>query len=119
MSVNKATARHKSFAASEEDVPEDELVPVTFDIIGETFTAKPEVQGIVLMDFLEESVGGGVGSIVAFKAFLKEAMEEEEYKRFNTFLRTAPKNIPVERITEVVAHLVEEYTSRPTKASAQ
>lgn len=119
MSVNKTAARHKSFASSNEDITEEEKAPVTFDIADETFTAKPDIQGIVLMDFLEESTSGGVSSIVAFKSFLKEALEEEEYKRFNTYLRTAPKQIPVETITEIVQFLIEEYTSRPTKASAQ
>lgn len=118
MSVNKA-ARHRSFSASAEEVSEEKLVPVTFELAGETFTAKPEIQGIVLMDFLESSEGGGVSSLLAFKSFLKDSMSEEEYTRLNDHLRNAPTNIPVETIAGVVAYLVEEYTSRPTKASAQ
>lgn len=116
MSAAKNT-RHRSFSASAE-TPVDKLEPVTFDLAGETFAAKPELQGIVLMDFLEASDGGGVSSIVAFKDFLKESMEEEEYTRFNTTLRTAKQNIDIEQIAKIVAFLVEEYTSRPTKASA-
>jgi hypothetical protein len=118
MSVNK-TPRHKSFAASEENTPEEELVPVTFDVAGETFTAKADIQGIVLMDFLEASDSGGVTSLVAFKKFLAEALDEEEYARLDNVFRTAPKTIPVETIAQIVAYLVEEYTSRPTTASAQ
>lgn len=119
MSVNK-NARHRSFSSSEETTEEGKpLENVTFDLAGENFTAKPEVQGIVLMDFLEESDGGGVSSIVAFKTFLKESMEEEEYARLNTHLRTAKENVGIEKIAKVVAYLVEEYTNRPTKASAQ
>lgn len=119
MSVNKSAQRHRSFSAStapEEAAPQE---PVTFDIAGETFEAKPEIQGIVLMDFLEASDSGGVGSVVAFKNFLKDALGDDEYKRFDTHLRTAKENVGVDRIAEVVGHLVEEYTSRPTKASAQ
>lgn len=110
--------RHRSFSASAE-TPANPLEPVTFDLAGETFTAKPELQGIVLMDFLEASDGGGVSSIVAFKNFLKESMDEEEYTRFNDTLRNAKVNIDIEQIAKIVGFLVEEYTSRPTKASAQ
>lgn len=119
MSVNKTTARHRSFSASDENTPEEEQIPVTFDLAGENFTAKADVQGIVLMDFLEASDAGGVSSVVAFKSFLKEALDEAEYTRLNSFLRTSPKTISVENIAGVVAYLVEEYTSRPTTASAQ
>lgn len=118
MSVN-TPARHKSFAASNESTPVEEQIPVTFDLAGETFTAKADIQGIVLMDFLEASDSGGVASVVAFKSFLKEALVEEEYTRLNSYLRTAPTTIGVEQIAAVVAYLVEEYTSRPTTASAQ
>lgn len=118
MSVN-ATTRHKSFSSSDENTPEEALIPVTFDLAGENFTAKADIQGIVLMDFLEASDAGGVSSVVAFKSFLKEALEEAEYVRLNTHLRTAPTTISVEQIAGVVAYLVEEYTSRPTTASAQ
>lgn len=117
MSVAK-TSRHRSFSSSEE-APKEQLEPVTFDLAGETFAAKPELQGIVLMDFLEASDGGGVTSIVAFKTFLEESMEEAEYARLNKHLRTATENVDIEKIAKVVAYLVEEYTSRPTKASAQ
>jgi hypothetical protein len=120
MSTKKISSsqRHRSFSASAEaeDAPNE---PVTFDVAGETFEAKPEIQGIVLMDFLEASDGGGVGSIVAFKNFIKDSMEEDEYTRFDKHLRTAKENVGVAKIAEIVAYLVEEYTSRPTTASAQ
>lgn len=92
---------------------------VTVELGGETFTAKPFVQGIVLMDFLEASDGGGVSSVVAFKTFLKEALSEEEYTKLDTHLRTAEEEIGVDKIAEAVGKLVTAYTSRPTKASAQ
>lgn len=116
--MSVAKTRHRSFSSSEE-APKDSLEAVSFDLAGETFEAKPELQGIVLMDFLEASDGGGVTSIVAFKTFLKDTMEEAEFARLNTHLRTATENIDIEKIAKVVAYLVEEYTSRPTKASAQ
>jgi hypothetical protein len=105
----------KNFSASGENTVEAPVI----DLGGETFTAKPFVQGIVLMDFLEASDGGGVSSIVAFKQFLKEATTEEEYTRLDTFLRTSEVEIDVTEISEAVGKLITAYTSRPTKASAQ
>ena len=92
---------------------------VTVELGGKEFAAKPFVQGIVLMDFLEASDGGGVSSVVAFKNFLKEALTEEEYTKLDTHLRTAEEEIGVAEIAEAVGRLVTAYTSRPTKASAQ
>ncbi len=104
----------KNFSASGETAE-----AVTIELGGETFTAKPFVQGIVLMDFLEASDGGGVSSVVAFKNFLKEATTEEEYTRLDTYLRTAEIEIGVKEISEAVGNLITAYTSRPTTASAQ
>jgi len=105
-----------NFSASGENAEEEAAV---LELGGETFAVKPFVQGIVLMDFLEASDGGGVSSVVAFKQFLKEATTEEEYIRLDTHLRTAEVEIGVKEISEAVGKLITAYTSRPTKASAQ
>lgn len=105
----------KNFSASGENTEEAAII----ELGGETFTAKPFVQGIVLMDFLEASDGGGVSSIVAFKKFLQEATTEEEYTRLNEHLRTSEVEIDVTEISQAVGKLITAYTSRPTKASAQ
>jgi hypothetical protein len=107
-------ATSKNFSASGETAG-----TVTVELGGQEFTAKPFVQGIVLMDFLEASDGGGVSSVVAFKTFLKEALSEEEYAKLDNHLRTADEEIGVDKIAEAVGRLVTAYTSRPTKASAQ
>jgi hypothetical protein len=113
-------ADSRNFSASGENTEEGKAPEtVTFELGGETFTAKPFVQGIVLMDFLEASDGGGVSSIVAFKNFLKEALDAEEYTRLDTHLRTSEEEIDVIAISQSVGKLIQEYTSRPTKASAQ
>lgn len=120
MALSKANSRHRSFSAPAKPETETvELEPVTFDIDGVDFTAKNEIQGIVLLDFLEASDGEAVSSVVAFKKFLKDSMEDEEYTRFDNFLRTHTRKIELEEIANVVAYLVEEYTSRPTQASEQ
>ena len=109
------------FAASAEETVETAATakPVPFKVDGEEFNAKPFVQGIVLMDFIEASDEGGVKSIVAFKKFLKEALDEEEYTRLDTYLRTSPKEIDVTEISKAIGDLITAYTSRPTNPSAQ
>jgi hypothetical protein len=113
--------KDRNFSASGENTEEGQKNPkvITVELGGETFTAKPFVQGIVLMDFLEASDGGGVSSVVAFKDFLKEALDEEEYAKLDNHLRTAPREIGVKEIAEAVGKLVTDFTSRPTQASAQ
>lgn len=110
----------KNFSASGENTEDGKKTanPI-IELGGESFNAKPFVQGIVLMDFLEASDGGGVSSVVAFKDFLKEATTEEEYAKLDNHLRTAEVEIGVKEISEAVGKLVTDYTSRPTKASAQ
>jgi hypothetical protein len=111
---------NKNFSASGENTEEGKKTEAPIiELGGEKFTAKPFVQGIVLMDFLEASDGGGVSSVVAFKNFLKEATSEEEYTRLEKHLRTAEVEIGVQDISEAVGKLVQDFTSRPTKASAQ
>lgn len=114
-------AKDSNFSASGENTEEGQkkAEPVTVELGGETFTAKTFVQGIVLMDFLEASDGGGVSSVVAFKTFLKEALDEEEYARLDNHLRTSVEEIGVKEISEAVGQLIKDFTSRPTKASAQ
>ncbi len=114
-------ATNSNFSASGENTEEGTKTtkPPVIELGGEKFTAKPFVQGIVLMDFLEASDGGGVSSVVAFKNFLKEATEKEEYARLDNHLRTAKVEIGVKEISEAVGKLVTDFTSRPTKASAQ
>jgi hypothetical protein len=114
--------KDRNFSASGENTEEGQKkapAPITFELGGETFTAKPFVQGIVIMDFLEASDGGGVSSVVAFKTFLKESLSEEEYTRLDNHLRTAEEEIDVKEISEGVGKLIQAFTSRPTKASAQ
>jgi hypothetical protein len=105
----------KNFSASGENTVEAPIL----ELGGETFAVKPFVQGIVLMDFLEASDGGGVSSVVAFKQFLKEATTEEEYAKLDNHLRTSEEEIGVKEISEAVGKLITAYTSRPTTASAQ
>lgn len=113
-----ANINKDDFSASSEDAS-DSPKGVEFEIKGEKFTAKPWIQGIVLMDFLEQTDSEGAAAIIAFKSFLKDAVEPEEYERLNTYLRTSPEEIDILDISKGVAELIKEYTSRPTKASAQ
>ena len=111
-----SSAKTTNFSDSAE---EQSAAPVPFELGGETFHGKPWVQGIVLMDFLEQSDAEGAAAVVAFKKFLKDALEPEEYERLDNHLRTAPVEIDIIDISKGVASLIEVYTSRSTKASAQ
>lgn len=111
--------RHRSFSvkSSQKDSNANPVEPITFDLLDKTFTAKPVLQGIVLLEFLESAVDGDVKSIIAFKTILKEALGEEEYARFYDTLKNAEDEVDLAVLAEIVTFLVEEYSSRPTEAS--
>lgn len=118
--VRQINSRHRSFTTkTDENDPETNLEPITFDLHGETFTAFPQVQGIVLMEFIEANSLGGNATIAALKQFLNNSMESSEYTRLHDLLSTKDpkKNTPIEVIAEIVSYLIEEYTSRPMQAS--
>lgn len=117
----ETTKRHRTFGSRNKKASK---APVTFDIEGvdtedneyvEAFTARPTIPGIAIMEFADKGASGaGMGAMLEL---YEAAMEEEEYKRFDKFVHD-PKNIvELETLTELAGYLVEEYTSRPTKAS--
>lgn len=118
--ARQINSRHRSFTTdtgSKDAVTK--LEDITFDLHGETFTALPEIQGIALMEFIEANTLGGQATLGALIQFLKNSMDDVEYEKLHVLLmsKDKTKNTPIDVIAEIVAYLVEEYTSRPTPAS--
>lgn len=116
----KMAKRHRSFAParSEKDLPE----PLTFDLLGGkyNFECKPVLQGAVILDFVAASEDGGAGGAAHMTDLIVEALkDDDEVARFNEVIRSkkVEDTVSIEELGEIVAWLVEEYTSRPTQAS--
>jgi len=87
--------------------------PIVFELEGEEFTAKGYVPGARLLDYIEDTAD--MNNASSIREYLKIAMTDEEYARFDKFTRD--EDIELETISEVFEHLIEVQTSRPTEAS--
>lgn len=108
--------RHKSFGSPRNE----ELEPITFDLYDEEFTARPEIQGVELLRF-SHNVASDDQEVVtgALLDFFKTVLLSESYKRLEKLWVDPDRIVPIEVLSDIVAFLVEEYTSRPTEASSE
>lgn len=106
-------ARFKKFSGGTKIT---DFEPLSFELNGETFECLPAIQGSVLLEFVRDADSeSGAGSAKALYNFLEQSMTEEEYARLDDVLHSDEVIIDVNLIGEIVAWLVEEYSSRPTK----
>lgn len=112
--------RHRSFAPAraKKDLPE----PLSFDLLDgkHSFECKPVLQGAVILDFVTASEEGGAGGAGHLTDLIEAALkDDDEVTRFNEVIRSSniEDTIEIEELGNIVAWLVEEYTSRPTQAS--
>lgn len=87
--------------------------PIVFELEGEEFTAKAFVAGANLLDYIEDTAD--MNNAQSIREYLKLAMSEEEYVRFDKHTREA--EVELETISEIFEHLIEVQTSRPSTAS--
>lgn len=112
--TEKKIARHRSFTRKARAAVE----PPTFDIYDQTFTGRPEIQGAVVLEFLETADGAdGASSAKKILSFFESALEPESNERFQVLIHDPETVVDLEELTEILAWLIEEYTSRPTQAS--
>lgn len=105
--------RHKDFGGGT-DVSAYE--PLSFTLIGETFSCIPAVQGHVLLSFVARASGSdGAAAATALDDFFEKAMESEEFVKFKAHLENPKIIIDMEKLGEIAGWLVEEYTTRPTQ----
>lgn len=105
-------ARNKKFAGGTKI---SDFEPLDFELNGVKFDCKPAIQGSVLLEFVRDADGDSGGdSAKALYNFLSASMTKEEYDRLQVVLHDPEVIIDIELIGEIVAWLVEEYSSRPT-----
>jgi hypothetical protein len=94
-----------------------EYEPLEFDLNDQHYVCKPALQGAVLLDFVAKADSDSGGAAAgALYGFFEDAMEADEYERFQEYLK-GPVIIDMELIGDIASWLVEEYTSRPTQQS--
>ena len=105
-------ARSKNFDEGEDNkVVKD---PITFTLKGEEFTAIPEIQGTVLMDLVKRSQSEDPAeSFDMMIELFENALEDESLERFNALITDKHRIVTIEKLTEVISFLIEEYANRP------
>lgn len=121
----KKNARTRSFSTKK-----NKNEPVIINIDDETYTAKSAVPGAVILDFINAGTEG-VAIAGQMIPFLEKAFPKTEFERLNKRLYATPDDeledgeepvdsiVDEELIGEIVSALIEEYTSRPSRESAQ
>lgn len=110
-------ARFKDFGKTQsiEDFP-----PLSFGLNGEEFACKQAISGALLLDFVRraDSDSGGMAA-EAIVEFLGQALTEDDAERFDALIKDPERIVEIETLGEIVGWLVEQYTTRPTKARSR
>lgn len=110
-------ARFKDFGAGDQDKPAE---PLSFKLHGEDFACKPKMQGKVLLELVAASSAqdnpGEAAAII--NKFFKLVLVAESYERFEALLESDDRIVEVEKLSDIVAWLVEQYSDRPTQPPA-
>lgn len=110
-------ARFKDFGAGDQDKPAE---PLSFKLHGEDFACKPKMQGKVLLELVAASSAqdnpGEAAAII--NKFFKLVLVPESYERFEALLESDDRIVEVEKLSDIVAWLVEQYSDRPTQPPA-
>ena len=102
----------KSFSFFRKQAPE--LVP--FDLNGETFTARTDLVGMELLNFVAQATAGDAESALAVKNMLRRCIVE--YDVFEKLTSDPTSGVGIEELTEIAQWLVELSTARPTESSS-
>jgi hypothetical protein len=112
MRAMTTTTRFKDFgAAPEEDATTE---PLSFALYGETFNCLPNIQGKLLLDLVADSSSEDAGKTAAIVLkFFRQVLDEESYARFEILVDSKDKNVSVNKLSEIIGWLMQEYTNRP------
>lgn len=124
------TDRHRSFGAEHSDAK-----PLTFDLMGQSFTGLPEAPSGILNDLIAgiqfTPDGNRIYSapnLIAFvQGVLIDEYEDEEgnvlpaddVERFTRLVHSKKVIVPIETLGDLVIWLSEEYGARPTVPSTR
>jgi len=106
----------KSFVSETDEAP---VEPIEFELIkGETFEAYGEVSGAVTLEFIAATSGDNSAETAkGILQYLEASMDKANFKRFDAIIKSPDHKIKIEKLSDIVAYLIEERAARPTEAS--
>lgn len=107
------TKRHKIFATHKPAAKSD----LTFKLGSQLYTCNDEIQGACILDFIAAADESAARAGARILPFFNDVLPEKELERFNKQIKAPDEIIEMETLSEIVAWLIGEYTSRPTQAS--
>ena len=108
------TNRFKDFGSGGESVAK---TPLSFKLYDQEFECYPAIQGKVLLDLVAGTDGddSGLAAAKSITQFFDVVLKPESREPFKTLLEDPEKIVTVDTLADIVAWLVEEYSSRPTQ----
>lgn len=108
------TARFKDFGSGK--ASDTSSTPLSFKLHGIEFECLPQLQGKVLLEFVELANSENVGdSARVTRTFFSRVLKDESYKKFDELLDDKEKIVTVETLSEIISWLIEEYSNRPNQ----
>lgn len=120
-----ANVRHRKFTVK----PVEDVEPLTFEVEfekpgrskneSEEFTCYPAIPGATILEFVSASAGEGNEMAEGILGFFEKALVPESWVRFNTLIKDPERVVDMGVLSEIIAYLIEQYSDRPTEASAR
>lgn len=110
-------ARFKDFGTGDQDKP---VEPLAFMLYGQEFSCKPRIQGKLLLDLISRSNAQTDPAQAAeiINDFFAAVLLAESYERFTALTSSDDTIVEMEKLSEIIAWLVEQYSDRPTQRPA-
>jgi hypothetical protein len=108
-------ARFKDFGADQDKPKED----MSFKLHGEEFICRPAIPGKAILNLVAKSSGqDNAGEAAnAIGDFFKVVLFPESYERFEALAVDPDRIVSMDKLSEIVGWLAEEYADRPTSRS--
>jgi hypothetical protein len=108
--------RHKDFGSAPK---QDDFEPLSFTYDGQEYECRPMINGTVLLKFVRDADSGEGGkSAGALLNLFGDVLLADDFKRFEEYVNDPDTIVEIEKLGEIAAWVVEEYTARPTQASS-
>lgn len=90
--------------------------PLAFKLHGEEFFCRPQLQGKLLLNLVANTNSEDpVEAARTINKFFDSVLTADSKKPFNELLEDPDRLVSVDTLSEIVAWLIEEYTSRPNQ----
>lgn len=93
-----------------------DVEPIEFQLHGEKFECRPQIQGSVLLGIVGSTADGNpAASAAVIVDFFSKVLVPESNERFQALINSEDKIVTVETLGEITGWIIEEYSNRPER----